>query len=401
VGDFFNTVDFDPGAGEANLTSAGNNDIYYLKLNADGDYQWAVKIGAAFSQAGYSITIDNDNNILSTGTYSNSVDFNPGSGTQFLTSQDFNMYVLKLSGDCQLPEIGSFFPSAFDVCDGETVSVNINGSLNDATSWRVYSGDCNGISIAESAETTITYVAAMGTTYYLGAQGGCVAAGTSDCVLIDVTIHPSYEQFENTVVCEGTNYTFPDGTSQIITQDIAYTSNLQTDFGCDSTIITQLYVPVFDTEISTEATSIVLVDYNAKGGGDLQWVDCNNNFQPIDGETGPEFVYQNAGSYAVIISEGDCSAMSECVTIISVENSTPMMPLEIYPNPFTNHISIKNTTNSITSICLRSIDGKEISRFENQSVKTELDIPANVPTGIYILAVETIRGSQFFKLIKE
>ena len=401
VGDFFNTVDFDPGAGESSLTSAGNNDIYYLKLNADGDYQWAVRIGAAFSQAGYSITVDNDNNIISTGTYSSSVDFNPGSGTQILTSQDFNMYVLKLSGDCQLPEIGSYFPSAFDVCNGETVSININGSLNDATSWRVFAGDCEGISVAESAETTITYVASMGTTYYLSAQGGCVAAGTSVCTPIEVVIHPTYEQFENNVVCAGTNYTFPDGTIQVITADISYTSNLQTDFGCDSTIVTQLYVPVFDTEVSTTETSIVLVDYNAKGGGDLQWVDCNNNFQPIDGATGPEFVYQSAGSYAVIISEGECSAMSECVTITSVEGIASKNNLEVYPNPFTNHISILNASGTLKSVCLRAVDGKEISRFENEAVKTELDIPANLPTGIYILAVETTRGSQFFKLIKE
>ncbi|MFM9984888.1 MAG: T9SS type A sorting domain-containing protein [Flavobacteriales bacterium] len=401
VGDFFNTVDFDPGAGEANLTSAGNNDIYYLKLNANGDYQWAVRIGAAFSQAGYSLTIDNDDNILSTGTYSSSVDFNPGTANQILTSQDFNMYVLKLSGDCQLPELGSFFPTAFDVCDGETVSININGSLNDATSWRVFAGDCDGISVAESAETTITYVASMGTTYYLNAQGGCVAAGAAVCTPIEVVIHPTYEQFENTVVCAGTSYTFPDGTTQLVTADISYTSSLQTDFGCDSTIVTQLYVPVFDTEISVEGTSVVLVDYNAKGGGDLQWVDCNNNFQPIDGETGPEFIYQSAGSYAVIISESDCSAMSECVTIISVENNASTIPMEVYPNPFTNHISLKNTSSAITDVCMRAVDGKEISRFENQSVKTELDIPAELTPGIYILEVKTAQGTQFFKVIKE
>jgi hypothetical protein len=41
AGAFENTVDFDPGAGTANRTSAGNTDIYTLSLDSSGNYRWA------------------------------------------------------------------------------------------------------------------------------------------------------------------------------------------------------------------------------------------------------------------------------------------------------------------------------------------------------------------------
>ena len=49
-GQFKGTVDFDPGAGTANLTadadeSAGNQDAFVVSLDADGDYRWAKRLG--------------------------------------------------------------------------------------------------------------------------------------------------------------------------------------------------------------------------------------------------------------------------------------------------------------------------------------------------------------------
>src|SRR4030065_627661 len=40
TGMYCRTVDFDPGAGEDNHTSVGNNDIFLTRINADGSYAW-------------------------------------------------------------------------------------------------------------------------------------------------------------------------------------------------------------------------------------------------------------------------------------------------------------------------------------------------------------------------
>jgi hypothetical protein len=69
---------------------------------------------------------------------------------------------------------------------------------------------------------------------------------TSD--IATLTVNPIYSLLENVSVCAGSNYTFPDGTSQNnITTQVIYTSNLQSEFGCDSIIETIVDVnPVFN-----------------------------------------------------------------------------------------------------------------------------------------------------------
>ena len=45
TGYFTGTVDFNPGAGTFNLTSAGSNDAFVLKLDSAGVFQYAVPGG--------------------------------------------------------------------------------------------------------------------------------------------------------------------------------------------------------------------------------------------------------------------------------------------------------------------------------------------------------------------
>ena len=45
TGRFEGTVDFDPGAGTFNLISAGNDDIFFSKLDASGNLVWAKRLG--------------------------------------------------------------------------------------------------------------------------------------------------------------------------------------------------------------------------------------------------------------------------------------------------------------------------------------------------------------------
>ncbi len=106
TGSFIGTLDFDPGAGVANLTSAGSNDIYISKLDSDGNYLWAKRIGGNGYDVPQSIAIDSLGNVYTTGSFSpingyfsETVDFDPGIGVANLTSLYIDIYISKLDSD--------------------------------------------------------------------------------------------------------------------------------------------------------------------------------------------------------------------------------------------------------------------------------------------------------------
>jgi hypothetical protein len=99
TGGFQNTVDFDPGAGTHNLTSSGITDIFILKLDNAGNLIWAHRIGGVFSDVAWSVFPDtNFNFVYLTGQFQQTVDFNPGAGTNNLFSSGSNdVFILKLN----------------------------------------------------------------------------------------------------------------------------------------------------------------------------------------------------------------------------------------------------------------------------------------------------------------
>lgn len=103
TGFFWNTVDFDPGTGTSNLTSAGTSDIFVLKLDSNGDFVWAKSLGGISWDNGYDIALNPSGEILLTGYFQGVADFDPGPGTFDLTStsasQDIFICKLNSNGD--------------------------------------------------------------------------------------------------------------------------------------------------------------------------------------------------------------------------------------------------------------------------------------------------------------
>ncbi|MGZ4060735.1 MAG: SBBP repeat-containing protein, partial [Bacteroidia bacterium] len=89
TGCFDGTVDFDPGTGVHNISSLSSiNDAFVSKLDASGNFVWAVSMGgaAATDNSGYSIALDASSDIYTFGSFKGTTDFDPGSGTADLTS---------------------------------------------------------------------------------------------------------------------------------------------------------------------------------------------------------------------------------------------------------------------------------------------------------------------------
>lgn len=58
TGYFVGTADFDPGAGIANLNSAGSYDIFVAKYDSSGKYIYAKSVGGSNNDFGYGIAVD-------------------------------------------------------------------------------------------------------------------------------------------------------------------------------------------------------------------------------------------------------------------------------------------------------------------------------------------------------
>lgn len=98
TGIFGGTVDFDPGAGVNNLSSASNS-IYILKLDTAGNFSWVKQIDLNATQTrSSSIATDGSENIYITGLLLGTVDFNPGPGILNLSATTIfgAEYILKL-----------------------------------------------------------------------------------------------------------------------------------------------------------------------------------------------------------------------------------------------------------------------------------------------------------------
>jgi hypothetical protein len=97
-GYFDGTVDFDPGAGNFDLGSSGKKDIFLLKLNKEGDFVWAVKMGGSADDEPNSLKVNANKNIYATGKFNGTVDFDPGTGVLNLSSGGIiDMFELKIS----------------------------------------------------------------------------------------------------------------------------------------------------------------------------------------------------------------------------------------------------------------------------------------------------------------
>jgi hypothetical protein len=92
AGQFFGTVDF----GGGTLTSAGGDDIFVAKFDVGGNHLWSKRFGDANSQLAYGVAAGGSGNIALTGTFWSTVDF--GGGTLTSAGND-DIFVVKFDAN--------------------------------------------------------------------------------------------------------------------------------------------------------------------------------------------------------------------------------------------------------------------------------------------------------------
>ena len=91
AGIYRGTTDFDPGLGVDERTSSGGSfDVYLVKYNTDGEYQWVRAWGGPNEDVSYGIATDSSGNIYVSGGFTGTVDFDPGAGIKNKSTKTAN-----------------------------------------------------------------------------------------------------------------------------------------------------------------------------------------------------------------------------------------------------------------------------------------------------------------------
>jgi hypothetical protein len=86
TGYFYSGVDFDPGPGSYILWAFNVFDVFVLKLDASYNFVWAKSFGNVGWDKPHGLALDNNANVLVTGEFYFTCDFDPGPGVYNLTS---------------------------------------------------------------------------------------------------------------------------------------------------------------------------------------------------------------------------------------------------------------------------------------------------------------------------
>ncbi len=132
VAGYFNgVVDFDPGAGVANLTSDGAEDIFVAKFDNTGSLIWARRIGGGGEQRARAVTVDASGNVYATGSFAGTADFDPGTGVSNLAaSGEYSAFVAKLDGSGNFVWAKMLGGSGY--AEGAGIAVDANGNVYSA-----------------------------------------------------------------------------------------------------------------------------------------------------------------------------------------------------------------------------------------------------------------------------
>ncbi|WP_192579327.1 Ig-like domain-containing protein [Dyadobacter aurulentus] len=108
TGYFRGSADFDPGTGthimQSNSTISGAGNTYIQKLDTEGNFVWAKSFGATGTEnrsEANAIALDGSGNVYTTGIFSGTIDFDPGTGTQELSQEGgaTNTFIQKMNAD--------------------------------------------------------------------------------------------------------------------------------------------------------------------------------------------------------------------------------------------------------------------------------------------------------------
>ena len=220
--------------------------------------------------------------------------------------------------------------------------------------------------------------------------------GCDSTVVLDLELGISSTDSVNITSCG--DY-FWNVSGQVLNQGGVYRDTLSNKLGCDSVIILNLSIIRINTRVAFADSTL-----SAREGYDsYQWVRCDSSFLPVTGATDSLFSPLTNGSYAVVISQGNCTDTSDCFVVdgLAFDSFNSRLAVAIYPNPAHDLVNLEFMTKQAwVKVNLLTAEGRLIRRMENTATE-RLMLPLDQPPGSYFLQVITPLGRTTRPLIIE
>jgi hypothetical protein len=369
MGSFTDTIEVDPGPGIVKLMPNTAQNLYFIKFTTDGNFEWARQIDySLFFTYNFKLACDFEGNLYSSGVFYNTVDFDPGPGVSNLSTPLFGVFLLKLNHEGALTWVtqnGNGFGSDF-----YTLFVDSHKNIYS-------SGNFSG-TMDFDPDTTV---------YNLTANT------TSDMFLQRLSQYTPSLSFLTADSCFSyslNNYSYSNSGT--------YQQFLTSQSSCDSILTLNLTIHNVNTQVLQTGIILMALDSTLT----YQWIDCDDSFAHIPGETNQSFIPTQNGNYALISASSYCSDTSACFAITTVDS--PELPNErnvfLFPNPTTGRFSINAETGfDEIKLVVRDLYGRLIdSRMLKRSEFNNLYL--DVPVGMYFVSIISEDRIITIKMIK-
>ncbi len=276
--------------------------------------------------------------------------------------------------------------SASNGCDSIRQLTLRVGNTSFAT---VFDTTCSGSNYTFPDGTTINNInSSMVQTSNLFSPLGCDSTIVTDLFVYTI---PTTNVLDT--VCNGDSYTFPDGTTQNnISSPVSQTSVLSTSLGCDSAVVTDLAVVTLDTTVSFIPPATLSSNMN---NASYQWILCHVLNIPAQGEIFQTFTPTNPGSYAVVVSSGGCVDTSGCHSVDPTSLEMDLSSIfNVFPNPAAKALTIECSEFQMPSeFELVDALGRVVLKGKLEQKKEMIPV-SDLPSGHYLIRINS--GESYF-----
>jgi hypothetical protein len=206
--------------------------------------------------------------------------------------------------------------------------------------------------------------------------------GCDSVIIMDVTI--IYSTTHSMIVEACKTYTSPSG--NVWTTGGTYSDTIANHLGCDSIITIDLTIYNIDVTVTQDANELMAnnpIEF-------FQWLDCDDGYAEIPGETEQLFIASENGNYAVEISQDGCVDTSACYTVthVGVNAQTFENGIKLYPNPNKGDFMLQLASPASGVVNTRNFLGQIVGTQKFYEVTT---IPLTIEgkTGCYFVEIIT------------